>query len=182
MIQRLRNEMFLNVCKLKVWSFLSVHLHRFLWIIDENLIQYYKPGIVFTRCKLRNAKLRTTTHFVQPELSDERFPAWRSQLYFRFRVFNKVKSRSAHMKSHRPIPLPDSTAQESKRPVIQQPLKVQQPQQSSTPQQQTQQQQKPDNPIPQVQDHQQQVTVNVSDNSTQNSAHVWHNQTRLRPP
>ncbi|XP_067210599.1 zinc finger protein 541 isoform X4 [Linepithema humile] len=94
------------------------------------------------------------------------------------KVFNKVKSRSAHMKSHRPIPLPDSTGQESKRPA-QQPSKVQQLQQP-TPPQSNQQQQQPDNATPQTQDHQQQLPASISDNSTQNTTHLCHNPTR--PP
>uniref|UniRef100_A0ABD2WSP6 Transcriptional-regulating factor 1 n=1 Tax=Trichogramma kaykai TaxID=54128 RepID=A0ABD2WSP6_9HYME len=55
------------------------------------------------------------------------------------KVFNKVKSRSAHMKSHRPIPTPDSMAQESRK---QQQLYQQQQQQLQQQQQQQQLQQK----------------------------------------
>lgn len=101
------------------------------------------------------------------------------QLYFSFRVFNKVKSRSAHMKSHRPIPLPDSTGQESKRST-QQPSKAQQLQQPMPSQQSQQQQQQPDNATPQAQDHQQQLPASISDNSAKNTAHLCHNPTR--PP
>ncbi|XP_026824869.1 uncharacterized protein LOC105280652 isoform X2 [Ooceraea biroi] len=98
------------------------------------------------------------------------------------KVFNKVKSRSAHMKSHRPIPLPDSTGQESKRPV-QQSSKVSQLQQPTSLQQtqQHQQQQQPDNATSQTQDHQQQqLPASISDNSAQNTVHLCHNPTR--PP
>lgn len=98
------------------------------------------------------------------------------QLHFSFRVFNKVKSRSAHMKSHRPIPLPDSTGQESKRPT-QQSSKAQQP--MLLQQNQQQQQQQSDNATPQIQDHQQQLPASISDNS-QNTAHLCRNPTR--PP
>lgn len=102
------------------------------------------------------------------------------QLYFSSRVFNKVKSRSAHMKSHRPIPLPDSTGQESKRPA-QQSTKAQQLQQSMPLQQSQQQQQQTDNAMPQIQDHhQQQLPASISDNSVQNTAHLCRNPTR--PP
>ncbi|XP_072755383.1 uncharacterized protein [Anoplolepis gracilipes] len=94
------------------------------------------------------------------------------------KVFNKVKSRSAHMKSHRPIPLPDSTGQESKRPA-QQSSKAQQLQQPMS-LQQNQQQQQSDNVIPQIQDHQQQLPASISDNSAHNTAHLCRNPTR--PP
>ncbi|XP_012055019.1 PREDICTED: uncharacterized protein LOC105618089 [Atta cephalotes] len=94
------------------------------------------------------------------------------------KVFNKVKSRSAHMKSHRPIPLPDSTGQESKRSM--QPSKAQQLQQPMPSQQSQQQQQQPDNATPQAQDHQQQLPASISDNSAKNTAHLCHNPTR--PP
>lgn len=157
-----------------------------LWVtIDVNFIHtILHPGIEFHA--LRTSQRQTAYAFRPSRTSRRAIACLTCHLHFYSRVFNKVKSRSAHMKSHRPIPLPDSTGQESKRPVIQQPSKVQQPQQLSTPQQQSQQQQqqqqKPDNPIPQAQDHQQQVPVNVSDNSVQNSTHVWHNPTRLRPP
>jgi len=86
------------------------------------------------------------------------------------------------MKSHRPIPLPDSTGQESKRP-IQQSSKVQQLQQptmSLQQKQQQQQQQQSDNAIPQIQDHQQQLPASITDNSAQNTAHLCRNPTR--PP
>ncbi|XP_050464811.1 uncharacterized protein LOC126858489 isoform X3 [Cataglyphis hispanica] len=97
------------------------------------------------------------------------------------KVFNKVKSRSAHMKSHRPIPLPDSTGQESKRPT-QQSSKAQQLQQPMPLQQnqQQQQQQHSDNATSQIQDHQQQLPASITDNSAQNTAHLCRNPTR--PP
>jgi len=82
------------------------------------------------------------------------------------------------MKSHRPIPLPDSTGQESKRST--QPSKAQQLQQSMPSQQSQQQQQQPDNATPQAQDHQQQLPASISDNSAKNTAHLCHNPTR--PP
>lgn len=83
------------------------------------------------------------------------------------------------MKSHRPIPLPDSTGQESKR-ATQQSSKVQQLQQPML-QQSQQQQQQSDNATPQAQDHhQQQLPASISDNSAKNTAHLCHNPTR--PP
>ncbi|XP_015589246.2 uncharacterized protein LOC107264937, partial [Cephus cinctus] len=91
------------------------------------------------------------------------------------KVFNKVKSRSAHMKSHRPMPSPDSTGQESKRPT----------QQSNAQQQhqQQQQQQQQSNTSTQAQDYQQQIsTGNNADSNAHNATHLWHNPTRLRPP
>jgi len=81
------------------------------------------------------------------------------------------------MKSHRPIPLPDSTGQESKRST--QSSKAQQLQQPM-PLQQKQQQQQPDNAMPQAQDHQQQLPASISDNSAKNTTHLCHNPTR--PP
>jgi len=83
------------------------------------------------------------------------------------------------MKSHRPIPLPDSTGQESKRST-QQSSKAQQLQQPMPLQQKQQQQQQPDNAMPQAQDHQQQLPASISDNSTKNTTHLCHNPTR--PP
>lgn len=84
------------------------------------------------------------------------------------------------MKSHRPIPLPDSTGQESKRST-QQLSKAQQLQQPMPLQQnQQQQQQQSDNATPQIQDHQQQLPASISDNSAQNTAHFCRNPTR--PP
>lgn len=83
------------------------------------------------------------------------------------------------MKSHRPIPLPDSTGQECKRATQQPSSKVQQLQQPMS-QQSQQQQQQPDNVIPQAQDHQQQLPASISDNSAKNTAHLCHNPTR--PP
>ncbi|PBC34454.1 hypothetical protein APICC_09267 [Apis cerana cerana] len=106
-----------------------------------------------------------------------------------FEVFNKVKSRSAHMKSHRPVPSPDSTGQESKRPVQQQ-SKTQQSQQSiqqqrqqqqqqPQQQQQQQQQQQASNVSSQAQDfNQQQLPPSNGDTGAQNPAHLWHNPTR----
>ncbi|XP_068991553.1 zinc finger protein 541 isoform X6 [Neodiprion pinetum] len=86
------------------------------------------------------------------------------------KVFNKVKSRSAHMKSHRPIPSPDSMAQESKRSA------------AAVQQQNNQQQQQ----SKQSQDYQYTTTLTATTNSDSNAlnsaTHLWHNPTRLRPP
>lgn len=140
---------------------------------------------VSTRCRSRSRPTRTrfarnNKFFAMSTLARLTFP----KLRFSFRVFNKVKSRSAHMKSHRPIPLPDSTAQESKRPTTQQLSKAQQqlqPQPTPLHQgQQQQQQQQLDNATPQAQDHQQQLPASISDNSAHNTAHLCHNPTR--PP
>ncbi|XP_015440244.1 PREDICTED: uncharacterized protein LOC107195010 [Dufourea novaeangliae] len=114
------------------------------------------------------------------------------------KVFNKVKSRSAHMKSHRPVPSPDSTGQESKRPVQQQQTRSQQSQQQSSHQQQQQRQQQ-QLQLQQSQQQQQQTLSSVSPQTpdfsnqqplppsngeagAQSTAHLWHNPTRLRPP
>ncbi|XP_046741243.1 uncharacterized protein LOC124408381 isoform X3 [Diprion similis] len=86
------------------------------------------------------------------------------------KVFNKVKSRSAHMKSHRPIPSPDSMAQESKRSA------------AAVQQQNNQQQQQ----SKQSQDYQYTTTLTATTNSDSNALncanHLWHNPARLRPP
>ncbi|XP_076226038.1 uncharacterized protein LOC116426634 isoform X2 [Nomia melanderi] len=127
------------------------------------------------------------------------------------KVFNKVKSRSAHMKSHRPVPSPDSTGQESKRPVQQQQqqqhhqhhhqhqqqqhqqTRSQQQSQQQTSQQRQQQQlqlqqpsqqQQPSSVSPQTPDfsNQQPLSASNGDTGAQSTAHLWHNPTRLRPP
>ncbi|XP_076667271.1 uncharacterized protein LOC143368432 isoform X3 [Andrena cerasifolii] len=108
------------------------------------------------------------------------------------KVFNKVKSRSAHMKSHRPVPSPDTVGQESKRPVQQQ-SKAHQSQQPGQ-QQRQQQQQQQQQPAQQQQQHslnvspqatdfnQQPLPTSNGDTGAQSTAHLWHNPTRLRPP
>lgn len=155
-----------------VHLYVFYELLSFVWFYNQALSSY---------CRLlRNTRLAYAFHSSIPR-------TWRAiaylmfQLYFSFRVFNKVKSRSAHMKSHRPIPLPDSTGQESKRPA-QQSLKAMQQLQQSMPlqQNQQQQQQQSDNATPQMQDHQQQLPASISDNSAQNTAHLCRNPTR--PP
>ena len=93
--------------------------------------------------------------------------------FFFNRVFNKVKSRSAHMKSHRPMPSPDLTGQESKRPSAQH---QQNTQNSQSLQQNLQQnlQQTHGSSLPQE--------FNGCESNVPNSTHLWHNPMRLRPP
>lgn len=93
------------------------------------------------------------------------------------------------MKSHRPIPSPDSTGQESKRPVQQSKLQqqLQQPSQQLRQQQHQQQQQvqQSSGASPQTQEYQQQpqqVSLTNGEAGAQTAAHLWHNPTRLRPP
>ncbi|XP_066597928.1 zinc finger protein 541-like isoform X2 [Prorops nasuta] len=102
------------------------------------------------------------------------------------KIFNKVKSRSAHMKSHRPIPSTDSMDQESKR-LIQQPLKTNNSQQQVHQQkhQNNVSKESKNNQILQKPQEQQQPQLffqSNSDSNTQNVEHSWHNPARLRPP
>ena len=94
------------------------------------------------------------------------------------------------MKSHRPVPSPDTVGQESKRPVQQQ-SKAHQSQQPG--QQQRQQQQQQQHPAQQQQQslnvssqatdfNQQPLPTSNGDTGAQSTAHLWHNPTRLRPP
>ncbi|XP_011496215.1 PREDICTED: uncharacterized protein LOC105360899 [Ceratosolen solmsi marchali] len=118
------------------------------------------------------------------------------------KVFNKVKSRSAHMKSHRPMPSPDSMGQESKK-LHQHQMQYQPQQQQQHPLQhdnqgiqsnQHQYHHQPSNIQIQYQQqntllnhthqyhrqqHQHQVSSTNCDIQTN---HVWHNPPRLRPP
>ncbi|XP_031786670.1 uncharacterized protein LOC100123674 isoform X2 [Nasonia vitripennis] len=119
------------------------------------------------------------------------------------KVFNKVKSRSAHMKSHRPIPSLDSTVQESRKQQQQQ-LQLQHNVQHIQPNQiQIQTSSVQVQHLPQQQNHllihaqdyyqqhrqsqhhhpdqQQQLQVSSMSCNVQTS-HVWHNPPRLRPP
>ncbi|XP_051166525.1 uncharacterized protein LOC127284870 isoform X2 [Leptopilina boulardi] len=93
------------------------------------------------------------------------------------KVFNKVKSRSAHMKSHRPLPCPDSTVQESKRPTSNHHNT-----QNSQNVQGLQQQQHQQNLHQQTQGNSLPQNFNGCESSIQNSTQLWHNPTRLRPP
>ncbi|XP_074115296.1 uncharacterized protein LOC141537969 [Cotesia typhae] len=82
------------------------------------------------------------------------------------KIFNKVKSRSAHMKSHRPMPSPDLT--DSKKPASQQTSKQSRAQSNNI-----------TNNSPQIMEYQK---LQNSDLTNPNANHLWHNPTRLRPP
>ncbi|XP_063991092.1 mucin-12 isoform X2 [Diachasmimorpha longicaudata] len=86
------------------------------------------------------------------------------------KVFNKVKSRSAHMKSHRPIPSLDSTGPESKK------LNNHQQKQSHS-----QDQSNSSSLVSHGHDYRQKIST-TSDIVNPNANNIWHNPTRLRPP
>ncbi|KAK0073588.1 hypothetical protein PV325_009519, partial [Microctonus aethiopoides] len=88
-------------------------------------------------------------------------------------IFNKVKSRSAHMKSHRPMPTHDST--DSKKQNVQQ---------QTTKQLRIQQQQQQQQNISSINttDCQHKITSNSETMGNSNLNNLWHNPTRLRPP
>lgn len=89
---------------------------------------------------------------------------------FYCRVFNKVKSRSAHMKSHRPIPSPDTVGQESKKSNNHHQHK----------QSHNQDQSNSSSLLSHGHDYRQKISTSDTVNPSANN--IWHNPTRLRPP